>query len=36
MDCDVSFVLILLGGDAAFGIWLYPQPIPIHENHPYS
>jgi len=26
--------LILLGGDAAFGIWFYPQPIPIDENHP--
>ena len=25
---------ILLGGDAAFGIWFYPQPIPIDENHP--
>lgn len=24
---------ILLGGDAAFGIWFYPQPIPIDENH---
>ena len=27
--------LILLGGDAAFGIWFSPQPIPIDENHPY-
>jgi nucleoside-diphosphate-sugar epimerase len=26
--------LVLLGGDAAFGIWFYPQPIPIDENHP--
>ncbi len=26
--------VILLGGDAAFGIWFYPQPIPIDENHP--
>jgi UDP-glucose 4-epimerase len=26
--------LILLGGDAALGIWFYPQPIPISENHP--
>jgi len=26
--------LIVLGGDAAFGIWFYPQPIPIDENHP--
>ena len=25
---------IILGGDAAFGIWFYPQPIPIDENHP--
>ena len=25
---------ILVGGDAAFGIWFYPQPIPIDENHP--
>ncbi len=24
---------ILLGGDAAFGIWFYEQPIPIDENH---
>jgi len=24
---------ILLGGDAAFGIWFYPQPIPIDESH---
>ncbi|MEQ1859272.1 MAG: NAD(P)-dependent oxidoreductase [Chthoniobacteraceae bacterium] len=24
---------ILLGGDAACGIWFYPQPIPIDENH---
>lgn len=28
--------LILLGGDAAFGIWFYPQPLPIDENHPYQ
>ena len=26
--------LILFGGDAAFGIWFYPQPIPISETHP--
>jgi len=26
--------LILFGGDAAMGIWFYPQPIPIDENHP--
>ena len=25
---------LLLGGDAVFGIWFYPQPIPIDENHP--
>jgi UDP-glucose 4-epimerase len=24
---------MLLGGDAAQGIWFYPQPIPIDENH---
>jgi nucleoside-diphosphate-sugar epimerase len=24
---------ILLGGDAAQGIWFYPQPIPIDETH---
>jgi len=24
---------IILGGDAAFGIWFYPQPIPIDESH---
>lgn len=27
---------ILLGGDAAFGIWFHPQPIPIDENHPLA
>jgi len=26
--------LILFGGDAAFGIWFYPQPTPIAETHP--
>ncbi|MEA3401527.1 MAG: NAD(P)-dependent oxidoreductase [Armatimonadota bacterium] len=25
--------LILMGGDAAFGIWFYEQPVPIDENH---
>jgi UDP-glucose 4-epimerase len=25
---------ILLGGDAAQGIWFYPHPHPIDENHP--
>ena len=24
---------LLFGGDAAFGIWFYPQPIPIDESH---
>lgn len=24
---------ILFGGDAAFGIWFYPQPVPIDESH---
>jgi nucleoside-diphosphate-sugar epimerase len=27
---------ILFSGDAAFGIWFYPQPIPIDENHPLA
>jgi UDP-glucose 4-epimerase len=27
---------ILFGGDAAQGIWFYPQPIPIDENHPLT
>lgn len=27
---------LLLGGDAAYGIWFYPQPIPIDENHPLA
>lgn len=27
---------LLLGGDAACGIWFYPQPIPIDENHPLT
>ena len=25
---------ILFGGDAALGIWFFPQPIPLDENHP--
>jgi nucleoside-diphosphate-sugar epimerase len=25
---------ILFGGDAAMGIWFYPQPIPIDESNP--
>lgn len=25
---------ILFGGDAALGIWFFPQPVPIDENHP--
>jgi UDP-glucose 4-epimerase len=27
---------LLLGGDAALGIWFYPQPIPLDENHPLT
>ncbi|MBN8420739.1 MAG: NAD(P)-dependent oxidoreductase [Verrucomicrobia bacterium] len=27
---------ILFGGDAAQGIWFYPQPTPIDENHPLT
>lgn len=27
---------LLLGGDAAYGIWFYPQPVPIDENHPLT
>lgn len=27
---------LLLGGDAACGIWFHPQPIPIDENHPLA
>lgn len=27
--------LILVGGDAALGIWFYPQPEPLNENHPF-
>ncbi len=34
-DQDVKQV-ILIGGDAVFGIWFYPQPIPIDENHRYE
>ena len=34
-DSNVQQVL-LFGGDAAFGIWFYPQPIPIDENHPLA
>src|ERR1039457_3902981 len=26
--------LILAGGDAACGIWFYPHPAPIDEQHP--
>jgi nucleoside-diphosphate-sugar epimerase len=26
--------LLLFSGDAVMGIWFYPQPIPIDENHP--
>lgn len=28
--------LVLLSGDAVMGIWFYPQPIPIDENHPLA
>ena len=31
-DQDIQQFL-LFGGDAAFGIWFYPQPIPIDESH---
>lgn len=27
---------ILFGGDAALGIWFYPQPIPLDESHPLA
>lgn len=27
---------IQAGGDAAMGIWCYPQPVPIHENMPLN
>lgn len=27
---------ILFGGDAALGIWFYPQPVPLDENHPLT
>lgn len=27
---------LLFGGDAALGIWFYPQPIPLDENHPLT
>ncbi len=28
--------VVLLSGDAVMGIWFYPQPIPIDENHPLA
>lgn len=28
--------IVLFSGDAVFGIWFYPQPIPIDENHPLT
>ena len=28
--------ILLFGGDAAMGIWFYPQPKPIDENHPLT
>jgi UDP-glucose 4-epimerase len=27
---------ILFGGDAALGIWFYPQPVPLDEAHPLT
>ena len=27
---------VLLSGDAVMGIWFFPQPIPIDENHPLA
>ncbi len=27
---------ILFGGDAALGIWFYPQPVPLDESHPLT
>jgi len=27
---------VLFGGDAALGIWFYPQPVPLDENHPLT
>jgi nucleoside-diphosphate-sugar epimerase len=27
--------LILVGGDAALGIWFHPQPEPLNESHPF-
>ena len=27
---------LLFGGDAALGIWFYPQPVPLDENHPLT
>ena len=28
--------MVLFGGDAALGIWFYPQPVPLDENHPLT
>ncbi|MCC7491398.1 MAG: NAD(P)-dependent oxidoreductase [Fimbriimonadaceae bacterium] len=28
--------VVLVSGDAVFGIWFYPQPIPIDEHHPLT
>jgi len=28
--------VVLLSGDAVYGIWFYPQPIPIDEQHPLT
>ncbi|MEX2581606.1 MAG: NAD(P)-dependent oxidoreductase [Verrucomicrobiales bacterium] len=27
---------LLFGGDASLGIWFYPQPVPLDENHPLA
>ena len=27
--------VVLIGGDAALGIWFYPQPEPLNEEHPF-
>ena len=28
--------MVLFGGDAALGIWFYPQLVPLDENHPLT
>jgi UDP-glucose 4-epimerase len=27
---------LLIGGDAALGIWFHPRPVPLDENHPHA